>query len=318
MRELIIRPIAPFDFDLTLGIYSSFKSQSVDVYSPGCFRRVLTVEENQYLVVARSRGTVECPEVVLAISPHPHSAQATERLVSRMRWMMGADLNLTNFYKHIKEVDPILHQVTQSLYGLKPPRTPSVFEALIIAISEQQTSLTASSAIRGRLVRKYGESVIIEGQKYYAFPTPEILARADPTSVREVGFSSRKAACIVDVARNVVGGNVSLKSLGEANLDLALEILTPIKGIGRWTVEYMMCRGMGRYDVLPANDAGLKAGISRFYGAKKKVTEGVVRSTLQHLGEFQGYAAFYLIFAYAFERYGLDPRTASYQLDFGN
>ena len=76
----------------------------------------------------------------------------------------------------------------------------------------------------------------------------------------------------------------------------------------------MMCRGMGRYDALPANDVGLKAAVSRFYKEGEKVTESSVRNTLQHLGEFRGYAAFYLIFAYAFEKYGLDPRTASYQL----
>ncbi len=138
----------------------------------------------------------------------------------------------------------------------------------------------------------------------------------DPANIRELGFNARKADCIVNAAKKVAEGDLDLESFKEINLNLAIEILTSIKGIGPWTVEYMMCRGIGRYDALPGNDTGLKAAVSRFYKKGEKVNERAVRNTLQNLGEYRGYAAFYLIFAYALEKYGLDPRTSDFQLSF--
>lgn len=315
MSKLIIKPISPFDFDLTLGIYGGFRAQSVDLYSRGQFERVLSVEARNYLVTASSTGTVENPEVTVSASPPPAKKGAIEVLVEKMKWMMGADLDMTAFYEHAKKVDLILFQITQRLYGLKPPRTPTVFEALIIAITEQQTALAVASGLRGRLVKRYGESVHIKGERYYQFPTPESLAGANPKEIRKLGFSFRKALCMVEVAQKVKSGQIELEALKSTSLETILEKLIQVKGIGRWTVEYMMCRGMGRYDVLPANDAGLKAAVSKFYGTERRVTEGDVRRALEQIGEFGGHAALYLIFAYALEKYDLDPRVVRRQLE---
>lgn len=167
--------------------------------------------------------------------------------------------------------------------------------------------------MRGRLVVRFGQPCDVENRRYYQFPTADALAHARPEEIRALGFSTRKAGCMVEIAQNVCSGEMDLEALRHLPPEAAMQTLTRVSGIGRWTVEYMMCRGMGRYDVLPANDAGLKAAVSRFYRHGQKTAEADVRSVLQPLGEMQGLAAFYLIFAYAFERYGLDPRTQSVQ-----
>jgi DNA-3-methyladenine glycosylase II len=109
-------------------------------------------------------------------------------------------------------------------------------------------------------------------------------------------------------------GGLDLEALAQAPFHEIMGELSKVKGIGPWTVEYMMCRGMGRYDALPANDAGLKAAVSRFYQTEGKPSEKTVRGILDRLGQYKGYVAFYLIFAYALEKYQFDPRVFRSQI----
>jgi len=312
-REITINPVAPFDFDLTLGVYGSFGAQSVDIYSHGCFKRVLSARGKNYLVTANSSGTVRNPIVtVFLFPPAGEEGDTEERLVERFNWMIGTELSLAPFYDYVEKEDSTLFQITQKLFGLKPPRTPSVFEALIIAITEQQTTLAVASKLRGSLAKLHGESILVDGCRYYAFPTPEALANASAEDIRKLGFNSRKASCIVEVAQRARRGELDLEKLSTLRLESVVETLTQIKGIGRWTVEYTMCRGMGRYEALPANDAVLKAAISKYY-KRLEVSEKDVRELLERFNNFKGYAALYLIFAYALEKYRFDPRAAKSQ-----
>jgi DNA-3-methyladenine glycosylase II len=316
-QGIIVKPLPPFDFDLTLGVYGSFSAQNVDLYSPGCFKRVLSMNEKKYLITVNSVGTIQNPEVIVSLYPTPQEREKRERLVERMKWMMSAELDLNPFYEYVENVDPILFQITRKLFGLKPPRTASVFEALIVAITEQQSALATASKLRGRLVKKYGDTIIVGGRVYHAFPTPRALAQARPEEIRDLGFSFRKASCIVEVAQRVDKGELNLERLMTAPQEKVVEALTQIKGIGRWTAEYVMCRGMGRYEALPADDAGLKASVSKFYRRGRGASEKDVREVLERFGKFKGCAALYLVFAYALEKYKMDPRSGRVQLKLG-
>ena len=312
LRETIIIPLAPFDFDLTLGVYASFSSQKVEIYSPGCFERVLTAGGHNFLLTLRSLGTIEEPAVSISVSPPAADVQASE-LVTRVEWMLGARDSLQRFYR-VAESDAALSAVVKRLRGLKPPRTPTVFEALIIAILEQQASLSAASTVRGRLAERFGQHMVCEGRQYVAFPTPEALSGAQFDELRALGVNPRKAFCILEISKRVNEGGLDLEALAQAPFHEIMGELSKVKGIGPWTVEYMMCRGMGRYDALPANDAGLKAAVSRFYQTESKPSEKTVRGILDRLGQYKGYVAFYLIFAYALEKYQFDPRVLRSQI----
>ena len=136
MSESTIRLIPPFDFDLSLGVYGRFQTQRVDLYSRGRFQRVPSLAGRDYLVTTTSHGTVLNPEVAVSISP-PCEATVSKALMNKVRWMMGAELDLATFYEYAENVDPLLFGITQRLFGLKPLRAPSVFESLIIAIKIQ-------------------------------------------------------------------------------------------------------------------------------------------------------------------------------------
>lgn len=301
MVKLILIPQAPFNFDLVASLYSRFPSQCVDLYSQGLYERVLRVTNQLFLLRVRSVGSISQPKLSVEIIPNP-AAKNKPDLLNQITWMLGADDDLEKFYK-IGLKNKKFGQIIKNLYGLRPPKTPTVFEALIIAITEQQIALPVALSIRKRLVEKYGDSLTIKGQKYYAFPTPEALAKAKPEEIRQLKFTTRKAEYIVGVAQKVASGEINLEEMKGWKKEKVMETLTEIRGLGPWTVEYLMCRGMGRYEALPASDIGLRSSLTKYLDRKERVTGEEVREFLKPFGQHQGYAAFYLIYTYAFQKY---------------
>ena len=297
--KFYINPKPPFDFNLVASLYSRFPTQCVDLYSEEIYKRVLRLKNKIHLIKVSSMGSVEEPKLLVEVFPSVSKKNLVE---DKVKWIVGANEDTEGFYQ-LALADEKFAKIVKNLYGLRAPKTPTVFEALIIAITEQQIALPVAIAVRKRLVEKYGDSMKIEGRKYYAFPTPEQLAKAKPGDIRELKFSTRKAEYIVGISKIVASGEVNLEEMREWDSEKILDTLTPIRGLGPWSVEYMMCRGMGRYDALPVADIGLRASITKYLGKKERVSEKEVRQLLEPFGKHKGNAAFYLIYSYAFQKY---------------
>ena len=99
---------------------------------------------------------------------------------SRRNNQIHFQLRLRPLDLSIKDVenDPAMHQITQQLYGLKNPTTPTVFESLVDSIVEQQISIKVAHTIEQRLAKKFGEPLTIDGKTYFAYPTPQNIANA--------------------------------------------------------------------------------------------------------------------------------------------
>lgn len=298
--KFFIYPRPPYNFELVSSLYARFPTQCVDLYHEGIYERVLVGDSKLFLVRVKSLGSVENPKLEIEILPDGSNRRAIK---NQVRKILGADDETEGFYK-LALKDKKFASVISNLYGLRPPKTPTVFEALIIAITEQQIALPVAIALRKRLVEKYGKSLKINDQKYFAFPTPEVLAKAKPADIRNlIKLSTKKAEYIVDVSQRVANGKLSLEKMRIWNQEKILETLTKIRGIGPWTVEYMMCRGMGRYDALPAKDIGLRSALTKFLDREERISEEETRKFLEKFGKYKGYAAFYLIYGYAFQKY---------------
>lgn len=111
-----------------------------------------------------------------------------------------------------------------------------------------------------------------------AFPAPEDLASADPAELRAMEFSTAKARTIVGIAAAVVDGDLDLEALEAFDDRAAVELLTSLHGIGRWTAEYVMLRGLGRLQVFPGDDVGARNKLSRFFDIDEALDyEGIAR-----------------------------------------
>ena len=297
--KFFITPKPPFNFDLVGSLYSRFPVQCVDYYSNGIYERALKIKDKIQLIKVRSAGSVGKPKLLIEVLPDKDWKSLIEE---KIKWMFGIDDDIKGFYK-IALKDKKFAQIIKNLYGLRPPKTPTVFEALIIAITEQQIALSVAVALRRRLVEKYGKSIKINSKTYYTFPSPESLARVKPEEIKKLGLSLKKSEYIVDISKKVAEQEIYLEKMKKWDKERILDVLTQIRGVGPWTVEYMMCRGMGRYDALPANDMGLRISVTAYLNKKERVSEQEVRKLFESFGEYRGYAAFYLIYAYAFKRY---------------
>jgi DNA-3-methyladenine glycosylase II len=133
----------------------------------------------------------------------------------------------------------------------------SPYESLVRAVAYQQLHARAAVAILGRLTAKFAPS---------AFPTPEELAAAKVDELRAFGFSAAKVATIQGIARATLAGDVPTRQQAEllSNEDL-IERLTTLRGIGQWTVEMLLIFTLGRLDVMPIDDYGVKSGLQSLY-----------------------------------------------------
>lgn len=149
----------------------------------------------------------------------------------------------------VATVGPCLHEP-------KPTRDP--YEALVRAIAYQQLHVRAGDAIVGRLL------ALFPGQ---SFPSAEQLAASDVALLRGCGFSASKVATIQGIAQatldGVVPDYVTALALDDETL---IERLTPLRGIGRWTVEMLLIYTLERPDILPADDFGVRDGYRRLKG----------------------------------------------------
>ena len=163
---------------------------------------------------------------------------------------------------------------------------------------EQQISIKVARTIEERLAKKFGDSLDVDGDAYFAFPTPPSLANADADEIRRCGLSQRKAEYIKGAAQLIAEGKLDLEHMKNHNSpEQIIAELDDIRGIGVWTAELTMLRGMQKLDALPADDFGIRRVISRYYCSGKSIKAAEAREIANSWGRWKGLAAYYLIVA---------------------
>jgi len=130
------------------------------------------------------------------------------------------------------------------------------YQSLVDSIISQQLSTYAAAAIEKRFQDLFGG----------VFPTPEQILTKDVETLRGIGFSRGKATYVLDLAQHIVDGKVKFDHLDGLSNDEVIAELTQVKGIGVWTAHMFLMFCMGRPDVLPIGDLGIRNGIRKLYG----------------------------------------------------
>lgn len=294
-----LKPVPPFRLDLTVWVLRRRPHNLMDRWDGETYRRVLLVGEQPVAIAVSQSGPPETPELrVEACCVEPEiedESQVSEILAAALTWMLGLDLDLTEFYGFAAK-NPRLQALVRDFRGLKPPRFPNLFEALINAIACQQLSLTVGIHFLNRLTQNFGVSFPGGRGPAQAFPRPSDLAGLQPQDLRDLGFSYNKARTVIELSQGLMAGETpALRNLASLADDDAVKTLSLLKGIGRWSAEYVLLRGLGRTHLFPGDDVGARRKLQDWLNLEEPLDYQGVRRVLADFHAFGGLIYFHFL-----------------------
>ena len=239
-------------------------------------------------------GAPDAPRLSVRLAGRPIDQHAEGLARSALNRLFGLTVDLSEFAA-IAARDPLLAPLAERMRGLKPPRFPTVFEALVNGVACQQLSLSVGIHLLNRLVLAHGRPVSENPDGHRAFPTPAELAIAQPDELKLLGFSLTKARTIIEAAQEIVAGDLDLEGLEVVDNGAAIERLTSLRGVGRWTAEYVLLRGLGRLDVFPGDDVGAHNKLGRFFQIDTNLDYDSVRRLVSRWQPYAGVVYFHLL-----------------------
>jgi DNA-3-methyladenine glycosylase II len=190
--------------------------------------------------------------------------------------------------KHLTQADKVLARLIKKIgpCGWKPDKRRSPFQALVRSVAYQQLNGTAAATIFGRVQGLY------PGR---AFPTPEDLLATPDELLRGAGLSRAKVAAIKDIAAKTLAGVVpDSRAIARMDNDTIISQLTTIRGVGPWTVEMLLIFKLGRTDVLPVTDYGVRKGFALTYKLKDLPSAAELLAHGEKWRPYRSIAAWYL------------------------
>jgi 3-methyladenine DNA glycosylase/8-oxoguanine DNA glycosylase len=187
---------------------------------------------------------------------------------------------------HLRSVDPVMAGVIDRVgpCRFRVSDGGSHFDAVVRSIVYQQLSGSAAATIHSRLIALYGDDT----------PSPGQLLAIPDESLRGAGLSRQKISYLRDLATRVECGEVPLDSIHELDDDAVIEALTRIKGVGRWTAQMFLMFRLGRPDVLPELDLGVRKAIQIAYRTRALPTTERVHKIGKRWAPYRTIASWYL------------------------
>jgi DNA-3-methyladenine glycosylase II len=288
-----VTPPAPYRFDyFRERIATSSNSYLYDIGDQHLGRAHLIDGHHVFVRVSCPDPSSPSPEISLHVEGAP-TDEIAEKAARLWRHMLSLDRPLLPFYEKMSG-DPVLRGVIEQLSGLNLLLEADPFESMILSIIGQQVNLTFAENLKRALVELCGTRMERDGRHFYAFPTPAQIAALEYEDLRPLKYSQRKAEYIIDFARGVVNGGIDLHALQDMSNEDAIQSLVKLRGIGRWTAECVLLFGLGRPDLLPAADIGLRNAIQHFYGLDHQPTEAEVRELAGAWAGYESYVTYYL------------------------
>jgi DNA-3-methyladenine glycosylase II len=186
--------------------------------------------------------------------------------------------------RHLSAADPRLAEIISFVGRCDIRMRDGPFQSLAEAIIYQQLAGAAADAIYGRFLKIY------RGR----FPSPGRLIATRDEKLRAAGLSARKAEYLKDLARHIADGRIRPRLLHSMTDEQVVEQLVKVKGIGRWTAEMFLIFCLGRPDVLPVGDLGLRRAIQKTYSLRDTPSEQVMQDIARAWKPYRSIATWYL------------------------
>lgn len=291
--RMTLSTASPFRLDLTSWALRRREKNAVDRWDGSRYTRVIAVDSSPVRLTVTQETTGAEP--VLIVSLHPGAGdQLREDTGLLVQKILGLTVDLQPFYVLARD-NELLRPLVEQFSGVRPPRFPSVFEALVNSIACQQVTLDLGILLLNRLSERFGPAVNDHGTVQHGFPGPADLAEATEEALRQLGFSHQKARAIRELAADVVADRLDLASLESMTNREAVDYLSTIRGIGRWSAEYVLLRGLGRLDTFPGDDVGAQNNLQRLFHLVDKPNYEQIRDLTSPWHPYEGLVYFHLL-----------------------
>jgi DNA-3-methyladenine glycosylase II len=289
-----MQALPPFRLDLTASALRRRPDNAVDLWDGRSYRRALPLKGGIIELEAVQAGSAAAPRLNVTLTGPQLDRQTEEAARAAHMRMLGLELDHLPFYRHA-ESDPLLRTLARRFRGLKPPRFLTLFECLVNAIACQQLTLTVGIRLLNRLAEAYGTAP--DRGTSRAFPLPAQLADLTPDALKPLGFSGAKARSIVELAAQITAGTFDPSAIELLDDSAALAALLRLRGVGRWTGEYALLRGLGRLHVFPGDDVGARNNLARWLNRHGPLDYAAVQAAVRPWHPFAGLVYFHLLLA---------------------
>ena len=289
-----LRPVPPFRLDLTVWALRRRSRNLIDRWDGTTYRRVIVLGGRPTELAVRQADSSDTPKLSVTAMPPPQTLLEERRVRSVVDRLLGLQIDLTDWY-HMASGDARLRPLADRFRGMKPPRFPTMFEAVVNAFACQQLTLEVGLELLNRLAMISSARLGRLGNVRYAFPMAEDIARLPPEKHRAIGFSRQKVRALLDLARPITRHELELESVAREDDAVVRQRLIELRGVGRWTAEYVLLRGVGRLHVFPGDDVGAQKRLARWLGRSRPLDYAGVRRAVQRWQPYAGLVYFHLL-----------------------
>ena len=290
----VLRPIPPFRLDLTVWALRRRARNLIDRWDGTTYRRVIVIEGQPTELAVRQAGSSAAPRLTVTATPAPQTLLGKRHARSVLELLLGLRIDLTDWY-HTAAGDARLRSLADTFRGMKPPRFPTMFEAVVNAFACQQLSLEVGLELLNRLASSTGPIFGTPRNAHHAFPAALDIARLPPEKYRAIGFSHQKVRALLDLAGAIVRQELNLEFIAEEDDSVVRQRLLELRGVGRWTSEYVLLRGLGRLDVFPGDDVGAQKRLARWLGRSRRLDYAGVCRAVKGWQPYAGLVYFHLL-----------------------
>jgi DNA-3-methyladenine glycosylase II len=289
-----LAPTPPFRLGLAVWTLRRRVENGVDRWDGTTYRRVLPLGGVPVEVAVAQTAPPESPRLRVTVTGAGVGSAVKAAISPILERMLGLRADLRDFYEFASQ-DARLAPLAERFRGMRPPRFPTVFEALINGIACQQMSLTLGIRLLTRLSQAHGLAWREGEAPAHAFPRPEDLAVIRPHTLRPLGFSHQKSRAMIEAAQAICDAQLDLESLVDVPDEEAVGRLEQLRGVGRWTAEYVLLRGLGRWHIFPGDDVGARNSLTRWLKLRKPLDYQRVRRVMARWRGYGGLIYFHLL-----------------------
>jgi DNA-3-methyladenine glycosylase II len=289
--SLTLLPKAPFDFGHTLTFLEDYKADGiVRKILENELRFAMNVFGKPVAFFVKSVGTVKKPRLELTL----YAKKLDKTIIAAAREQLGFYLSLYDdlapFYK-LAEKDDAFKPVLKGLYGYHQVKFPSIFTSVCWALVTQRTPNSFAYLTMQRFCELLGDAITVEGEHYTTFPQAKKFLKARD-KVLIATNNTRKTDRLMEIAKAYV--TLDEHFLKTAPYEEVMRTVKKLKGLGQWSADYILLRGLGRYERTGWTDTVITEVISKIYTSGFRISDGDARKLAEHYGWYQGLWFHYL------------------------